>query len=658
MTPIEKPKLLQPITIRGMRLKNRIAYAPMLCPGFANDDGSVSGRNMRWYEDRVKGGIGFVMSESILPYTPTKIGTIFALDIDENIPGFAKLVDMIHSHDVKVCAQVAEAGETFALAAALGMPIEMLLPSVLPQEKVAAGFKKCLPTFPPEIKVREPSIEEIKAIEESFVACAKRVKEAGFDAIEIHSAHGTLHSAFLSPHYNKRTDEYGGSWENRMRFLLETIELMRKTVGDFPIFVRISADELLTEEGERGIHIEETCKIVAPRLEEAGVDCLDVSAGLIATTPQGITVPLYYPRGCWVHYAEMVKKAVNIPVIGVGRINDMKLAEKYVEEERVDIIYMGRQIICDPETPRKYMEGRLEDIRMCLGCLEGTQGCTTCGINFDAGREGDFPIKPAEKPKRVLVVGGGVAGMEAARIAAIRGHQVTLYERDGKLGGTVLIASEEPLKRELRNIVNYLQVQVKKLPVKIELGKEVTPELVGKIKPDTVIFATGASPRVPKIARGKPNVFVQDDFLTKKPEPGKRVVVWGIATGAETAIALAKRGRKVTLVGSSDMVAPHLVLTIGRRYYILRTIEELGIEVLTTTKVEDITSEGVVVSKDGKKRTIPADTVIVAVGRKPNRDLIEVLKGKLPECYEIGDCARPANIASAITTANEVARRI
>lgn len=642
-----------------MELKNRIAYAPMLTLWANPDDGSVSERHMRWYEERVKGGIGFAMTEAVGAY-PTMTGGMegFAslyLGENENIPCFAKLAELFHSHDVKVGMQIAEAGETGALAVMLDPEYEVLLPSMLPQSDVATAFKT-MPFFPP-VKMKEVTTEEIEGIEEAFAAAARRAKQAGFDCVEIHSAHGTLHSTFLSPRFNKRTDKYGGSWENRTRFTVETIERVREAVGDFPIFVRISADELLGELGITGITINDTVRIIAPRLEAAGVDCIDVSAGLVAQTTYGITVPLYLPRGCWIPYAEAVKKAVNIPVIGVGNINDLRLAEKHIEEGKVDIIYLGRQIICDPETPKKYMEGRFEDIRMCIGCLEGP--CTTCAINFDAGKEGEFPITPAEKPKKVLVAGGGVAGMEAARIAALRGHEVILCEKSQKLGGLVLVAAAEPIKVELKNIVDYLEAQIRKLLVKVKLEVEVTPEVVQKLKPDAVIIATGSSPKIPSVASGKPNVITQDDLFKGKAKLGDKIVVWGLGLGAETAVSLAKKGKKVTIIGSEMHLALHLMTVVGRRLWILNKVKQLGINVLSETRVEDITAGDVtVIDKGGGRRTIPADTVVIAVGRKPNRDLIEALKGRVPELHEIGDCSMPRNIASAIRGANEVARKI
>lgn len=647
-----KSKLLEPILIRGMELKNRIAYAPLMSnkPG---EHGAVTERLLRWYEEKAKGGVGFIMTEAamFLPVGVEEPAPPLGLGVWANrfIPGLTRLADVIHAHGVKAGLQIAFPGISSIF---FGGELRGPSPYPLPPDWLLAFLR---PGEEPP-KMREFSIEEVKEIVKSFVSAARRAVTAGFDCIEIHCGHGLGVGQFLSPYYNHREDEYGKGWEGKLRLPTEIIEETRKVVGEeYPIFIRFSADELLPG----GITLKDSVEVIAPSFEKAGVDCIDVSAGTIVHSWDGVLVPLYYPRGTWIPYAEAIKKVVNVPVIGVGRIIDMKLAEKYLEEGKADIIYMGRQLVADPETPKKYFEGRPEDIRMCTGCA--SLCASYCSVNFDAGREGQFPITPAEKAKRILVVGGGPGGMEAARIAALRGHEVILCEKSKELGGLVLPASATPLKAELRNIVNYLKVQLKKLKVETRLGVEVTSKTVKELKPDVVIVATGSRPFIPRIARGKPNVMTQDDALMNQAKIGDRVLIWGGVLGCETAISLAEAGKNVTVIGSQRFERFASGITPIRIPWVIGKMMELLSEgkfmALSETKVEDITSKGVIaVDPQGNKQTIPTDTVILAVGRRPNRKLAEALRGKVPELYEIGDCVKPRLIDDAIREANYVAR--
>jgi NADPH-dependent 2,4-dienoyl-CoA reductase/sulfur reductase-like enzyme len=487
--------------------------------------------------------------------------------------------------------------------------------------------------------------------------------------VELHCAHGgaTLYCSFISPFYNRREDEYGGNWENRLRFPSETIKKMREAVGpDYPIFARIDADELL---GERGITVEGTVNFTVPALEEAGVSCFDVSQGSILHSPEGITIPLYYPRGCFIHNSAAVKKAAKVPVIGVGRIVDLDMAEKFLREGKADIIYMGRQLTSDPETPNKYAEGRDDEIRKCIGCLEGCG--TPCTINYDIA-PGSIPLTSADDKKKVLVIGGGVAGMEAARVSALRGHKVTLIEKGAELGGTVAALALDPLAAEFRNIVDYLGVQMRKLDIDVRVCKEAGPDEIEELNPDVVIVATGASLRMPDTAKDKPGVIDHVVALKQRSEIGQRVVIWGLMYGAEFAISLAEEGKDVTLIGEAgeDTLASHA--SMNRRWWIVRKLVDTNFvrevpeaailsnpKVLYHIKVEEIGSEGIAVTdRQGKMSVLPFDTLIISRGREKNDALFEQIKGKAPEVHKIGDCSAAAHIQQAIQTANEVARKI
>jgi thioredoxin reductase len=523
--------------------------------------------------------------------------------------------------------------------------------------------------FPGVETVKELTAEQIGQHVTAFANGAALLKEVGVDCVELHCAHGgaTLHCSFISPFYNRRADDYGGSWENRLRFPVETIKAMRKAVGeDYTLLARISADELL---GDRGITLKDTTQVIVPTLEEAGIDCFDVSQGSILHSPQGITIPLYYPRGCYIHHAAAVKKVTNRPVIGVGRIVDLDMAEKFLQEGKADIIYMGRQLTSDPETPNKYFEGRYEDIRKCIGCLEGCGN--PCPVNYDI-QVSPIPLAPAERPKKVLVIGGGVAGMEAARVCALRGHKVTLIEKNSELGGMVSALALNPLNAEFSNFVEYLGNQMRRLNVEVKLCKEASINDMEELKPDVLILASGSALTIPEVAEGKPQVMDHIAALRKKNAIGHNVVIWGHVYGAELAVALAEESRNVTLIGEAGENALTSQSSNDRKFWIYKKLtdvnavrvspDELRVynpKVMYNIRVEAIDPEGIhLVNKEGRKETLPYDTLIISRGRQPVDSLFDQLAGKVQEIYKIGDCSKVANIQGAVWSANEVARKI
>lgn len=642
-------KLFEPIEINGMKLKNRIGFAPILNMP-REEDGTLNDLTYRWFEERAKGGVGFIMTGSFLPMMVTS---------PANQERLAKLADLIHSYDTRIGVQVVDAGPMMGQGPS---------PSPYPDEThpkyglfdLMAGSI---------IPVAEMTIEQLEQIEEQYAAAAAALKAAGIDCVELHCAHGgaTLCCSFISPFYNRRTDKYGGDWEGRLRLPVEIIQKMREAVGkDYPILARIDADELL---GERGITVKDTTNYTVPALEKAGLDCFDVSQGSIVHSPQGITIPLYYPRGVFIENAAAVKKVTRLPVIGVGNIFDLDMAERFLQEGKADIIYMARQVTADPETPNKYFEGRTEDIRKCIGC--GLGGCgRPCTINYDIQDE-PIPLTTAEKPKKVLVVGGGVGGMEAARIAALRGHKVTLMEKDSELGGMVSALALTKLTAEFRNIVDYLATQMRKLEVDVRVCKEVTVADVEELGPDVVIVATGSSLLLPEVAKGKPRVMTHIEALKRKREIGQQVVIWGLVA-AELAISLAEEGKDVVLMGRGGEDTLARDYPGARRFYVLRKLTDINLvretpegvriynpEVLYYVDVEDITVEGIrIVDKDGGRRVLPYDTLIISRERAANDSLFDKLQGKAPEVYKIGDCSAVGEIKDAIHGANDVARKI
>jgi len=649
-------KLFEPITINGMELKNRIGFAPMLnMPGIWTTF-MIQEETIKWFEARAKGGAGFIMTGTFGP---------FMLDLPGALDPFATLAERVHALDTKIGVQIGDGGPMLGQG-----PSPMPYPNESdPKESFFEITQGVISPFPGIESVNEFTIEQIDQHADKFAGYAVAMKNAGIDCVELHCAHGgaTLFCSFISPYYNRRQDEYGGSWENRLRFPTNVLKKMRAAVGpDYPIFVRISADELL---GDKGITLDDTVNHIVPAMEAAGVDCFDVSQGSILHSPEGIQIPMYYSRGCYIHNAEAVKKATNLPVIGVGRIVDCDMAEEFLQQDKADLIYLGRQLTSDPDTPNKYFEGRQDEIRKCIACLEGCG--TPCPINYDISPE-SLPLSPAETSKNVLVIGGGVAGMEAARVCALRGHNITLMEKGPKLGGTVASLSLDPLTSEFVNFVDYLRIKMEKLKIKVKLNTEADEAVIDDMKPDAIILATGATLIIPDKAQGKSGVFDHIEALNRREEIGRRVIIWGLMYGAELALSLAAEGKDVVLLGEAGENTLNAHASDTRKYWVLRKLSDINVvregpaaarvsnpKVLFNTKVKEITAEGIEIEdQQGQKSVLPFDTLIISRGRRKNDALFEQLEGKAPAVYKIGDCAAAGNIQKAVWSANEVARKI
>ena len=639
---VEFRNLFEPINVGKLSVKNRIVKLPTQTNS-AHIDGSVSERTLHHYAEIARGGVGLLIVEGTIVDQSSKRASAASLVIDHDkyIPRFEELAAIIKVNGAKAAIQIAHTGR------------------VTPYPEAGVNVSASDVPYGDRIS-RALAIDEIQHLVEKFAEASLRTMKAGFDAVEIHGCHGYLIGSFLSPFLNKRTDRYGGSLENRMRFPREIVRRTREKVGDgYPIIFRISGDEWI----EGGVRLEDS-KIIAKELEDAGVDAIDVS-NAVSETQDYMTAPMARPPGFAVHLAEGIKEVVSIPIIAVGRINDPILAENILREGKADLIGMGRALLADPELPRKIAEGRLDDIRKCIGCNQGCIGRykanlgARCTVNAASGREGEFAITPASNVKRVLIVGGGPAGMEAARVAALRGHEVVLYEQGGELGGQLTLASIPPFRGEIKNVSEYLSNQIRKLGVKIELNMKVTSALVKEKKPDVVIIATGSTPLLPEI-RGinGGNVVIASDILTGKAKVGQTVVVAGGGLVAcEVAEMMAEAGTKVTIVEMLDEVASDMEpLT---RNLLMSRLRAHGVNAITGVKIDEITGEGIV-GIDGKrqKRIMEADTVVVALGAKAENKLAEDLKGEGWELYCIGDCLEPRKITDAIYEGSYVARQI
>ena len=627
-------RLFEPGSIGTMELGSRIIMAPMGTL-FANEDGSVSDRLCRYYEERAKGGVALIIVEVTAVARggkahPRELG----IYEDEFIPGLRRLVDSVHQYGVSIAIQLHHTGRQTTAEAAGGQPVA---PSAIP-----CPLLKVMP--------RELTTEEIEHLAAAYGEGARRAKEAGFDAVEIHGAHGYLICQFLSAYSNKRTDRYGGDLEGRMRFALDIVARAKEKVGtDFPMLFRLSAQEYVPG----GLTLDET-RIVAQRLQDAGVHCLDVSAGNYEAGHM-IIQPGWLPRGCLVPLGEEIKRAVSIPVSVAGRISDPVLANTIIEQGKADFVSLGRPLLADPELPNKAREGRLEDIRMCTACCHcvdsviGNAQPLTCAVNAAVGKEEAIPV-PALRPKRVLVVGGGPGGMEAARVAALRGHAVTLCEKEQVLGGQLLMAAIPPGKEELATTTRFLSLQLSKLGVEVRTGQKATVDSITEMKPDAVVVATGSSTVRPDIVGASlPHVVMARDVIMDTKAVGQKVVVVGGGrVGCETAELLASRGKEVTLVrmtGHGRLAGDMGVMT--RRQFLAK-LRQSPIAIEAHSPVERITREGVIIGKDGQSVLVEADSVVLAPAPGSDNQLAEQLKGLVPELHIIGDSAEPRGIADAI----------
>jgi 2-enoate reductase len=634
------PKLFQPGHIGKLGIRNRIIMAPM-ANMYANLDGSYSQRQIEYYAARAKGGTGLIIIEAtfvekkiMLPSNPVAN----YMDTPWHIPRASDLVEAVHDYGAKICVQLSPGpGRNMTGASSERIPISASVAPALDN---------------PSVLCREISIEEIKEIVQACGDAAERAVKAGFDMIEIHAHGGYLIDQFMTPLWNKRTDRYGGDIEGRMRFAIEIINSMRARIGaDFPLCFRYAAEHRI-EGGRTLVESQE----IARYLEAAGADILHIDAGCFEV-PYWVIPPTYIPQGCLVDLAAAIKQVVNIPVITVGSIMSPELAEQILDEGKADFICLGRALIADPDWPNKAKDGKKEDIRPCIRCDEGCIGrayflrSMSCSVNPTVGKERYYSITRAGKTKKVMVIGGGPAGMEAARVAALKGHEVTLYEKEGELGGQLRAASKPPFKSPIRDLVNYLRIQLSKLGVKVEMGKEVTYKLVDNVRPEAVVVATGATPLMP-IIPGVENekIITAVDLLLGKKKVGDEVIVLGAAlVGCDTALYLAQEGKKVTIIKMRPGTEVAQDLNWFSRERLLLELPQNGVNILTNLTVKEFTAEGVVVTdKEGKQQTLKADTIVLALGARSENKLIANLRGKIDELYVVGDCVNPRKIGEAI----------
>ncbi|MCG0275851.1 MAG: FAD-dependent oxidoreductase [Thermosediminibacteraceae bacterium] len=658
--------LFEPFKIGKLEIKNRFVMAPMGPGGFSTPDGAFNQRGVEYYVERAKGGTGLIITgicyveneieKKIMPTMPCP-----TLNPASFIKTASEMNERVHAYDAKIFLQ---------LTAGFG---RVAIPAILKGEAVAPSPIENF--WDPRIKCRELTTEEVETIVKKFAEAAVIAKMSGFDGVEIHAVHeGYLLDQFTLALFNKRTDKYGGDLMGRLRFPIEIVKAIKKACGDdFPVSLRYSVKSYIKGIRQGGLPEEEFTELgrdteeglkVAKILEEAGYDAFNADAGTYDAWYWSHP-PMYQKRGLYLPLTEKLKKVVNVPVLVAGRMEDPDLASSALEEGKADAVVIGRGLLADPELPNKIKEGRIKDIRPCLGCHVGCMGRIaqikplSCAVNPQVGREAEYGIRPAEKVKRVMVVGGGVAGMEAARVCAMRGHKVSLYEKSEKLGGVLLAAGVPDFKKDDIRLVEWYENQLKALNVDVHLNTEVTKALVDENSPDVVIVATGSTPKKLNIPGVEKALMAIDVLLGKKKVGDKVVVIGGGLVGCELALWLAKQGKKVIIVEvlkkilSAGMPVPHMNSAM-----LIDLLKFYNVEIKTNTHVAAIKDEGIVIKTETGEKVIAADSVVLAIGYNPENSLYKQIAPQKAQTYILGDARKVQNIMYAIWDAYEVARNI
>lgn len=679
--------LAKPGRIGTLDIRNRFVMAPM-CTGFASHEGFVTERMIDYYAERARGGVGLIIvATGCIDYPrgrtdPDQLG----LSDDKFIPGLRQLADAIHKHGAKVAIQFHHGGRYSASDVNGGA--QPVAPSPIP-------------LIPGADVPRELTVEEIAEIVKLYGLAATRARKAGFDAVEIHCAHGYLINEFLSRSTNKRQDSYNGDLAGRARFMLEVLSSVRNGFGaDAPVWCRLNGSEFDVKDGLTP----EECREIARMTEKAGMNAVHVTGQAGSFGVSFTKAPLVNTPNDLIPFAAGIKKVVSIPVITVGRVT-LEAGEEAIRDGEADFVAMGRALIADPELPAKALSGKTDDIRHCLHCYTCVgqsykRQAVVCAINAAVGFERECAVQKSSKPKKVVIVGGGPAGMEAARVAALKGHRVTLHDKEHRLGGSLFFAAIARSDNEY--LTQYLKKQIKDLGVEVKLGSEVSPQALQAMDPEAAVIALGGLYPTPAIkGLDKRNVFgsaemrqmisgrLQGDTKSKVPAwqrllftvggpfmqrfltpslvrsltrywmpMGKDIVIVGAdLVGCELAEFLAHRGRKVTIVESGKSAAPELPLPM--KWLLMDHLAKANVEVLTKVKYGEITDTSVEVeTKEGTRRTFKADNVVLAAGIEPNPGFADSLNGKVRGMQTAGDCRAAGLIHGAIADGNKAARAI
>jgi 2-enoate reductase len=658
--------LFEPVKIGKVELKNRFCMAPMGPLGLSDAEGGFNQRGIDYYVERAKGGTGLIITG--VTFSDCKVETQSMPNCPNStynpvhfVRTAREMTERVHAYGSKIFLQMSAGFGRVTIPTNLGE-----FPPVAPSPIQHRWLNKtCRPL----------EVEEIKSIVKSFGDGAFNAKRAGFDGVQIHAVHeGYLLDQFAISMFNLRTDEYGGSLENRLRFAREIVEEIKSRCGkDFPVSLRFSLKSMIKDwrEGalpgekfvEKGRDIQEGIE-AAKLLVKYGYDALDVDVGTYDAWWWNHP-PMYQKKGLYMPYAKMVKEAVNVPVSCAGRMDNPDMARKAIEEGVCDIISLGRPLLADPYYVNKLRADKVDEIRPCLSCQEGCMGriqefsAVNCAVNPQAARERFAAYNPVLKSKKVLVIGGGIAGCEAARVLALRGHKPEVFEQTGKLGGNLNPGGVPDFKEDDRRLVKWYTRQLELLNVPVTLNTKVTKEFVLSKGYDAVIVATGSSPKVISLGDDA-HVYTAAEVLTGEKNPGNStVVIGGGLVGCETALWLAQQGKKVKIVEMLDkLLAVNAPLCHANSEMLERLIPYNNIEAITSAKVTGYNNKKLSVSVNSKARELECDSVILSIGYKPDNSLYQELKFDVPEIYLLGDAKNVANIMYAIWDAFEVANNI
>ena len=659
-------ELFKPFKIGNLEIKNKIAMAPMLTTGYFDEYGVIRDEAIDLYEERAKGGVGLIFTFGVTPDTnlennfinksPFAAPEVFKRQM-------SKLADRLHKHDTKLFVQV-----WFGVGRAM-------YPAAL-ETGIPIAPSKCRNRWAPDVECRELSKEEIQIFIDKTVEAAILCKESGCDGIDINGAYGGyIGDQFTVDAYNQRTDEYGGSLDNKIRLHTEVIKKVKEACGkDFPVTIRYGVKHYAKGEGQGAVPGEEFVEFgrdyeesieMAKKLEAAGYDGFLLGNGCFDAMYWQYP-PMYHKDGVWLDDSKILKDAVNVPVICPGKITSPDMAEQALVDGKADAIGVGRALLADANWANKAYEGNVEDIRPCIGCNNGCVGRANnakdirCAVNANLKTD---KLNPIENKKKVCIIGGGVAGMEAARIATLRGHEVTLYEKNNELGGALIPASIPDYKDADRRLIKWFKLQLEKLNIDVKLNTEVRLEMLESNGYDEIIVATGASEKnIPVEGSNLPHVVTAIDALMDKKEIKDNVVVIGGGqVGCETALWLKEKGKNVTVVealpmlmsaGEEPVPTPNMLMLIDQMVY-------NGVNLMTNTKVNSITETEVNVEVNGEIKVIKADSVVVSIGYKSNNNLFETLKEKFGEhVWLAGDANKPTNILYAVEDGYTIANKI
>lgn len=661
---MQNKRMLSPINIGKVQIKNRLVSSPTTA-NYASQDGIVTEQLLKFYDQKGASGVGLVVVEgSYISQEGKGYKYQIGIDRDETVAGLGRLAGAIKKHGCKAFMQLQHCGRRSKIKLTGLQPIGA--------SPVAYNSEADTP--------KEMTRDEIEETISKFAQAAKRAQMAGFDGIDIHSAHGYLPANFLSPMANFRTDEWGGSIENRSRYIVEVVKAIKKAVGkDFPVTVKISVDEYQ----KNGLTLKDSIEVVK-YLEMAGTDAIQASAGAPGDnnlwsleSPHTFmrTLPLGTSQGCLVYLAEELKKNTKLPVVALGRINTPELAEEIISKGKADFVALGRPLVADPQWANKVIEGKSDSIRFCIGC---NQGCYTkilkqekicCAINAEIGLTDEqlIDLSPASDKKKILIVGGGVSGMECARLCSMKGHEVTLLERAEKLGGQVNIASVPPDRDELQLIVKYLERELSQLKVDIRMNTEITANLLKEIMPDVLVCATGAHPReLNQVDFKDMQVLYANDVLAGQKFGAQNVLIVGAGlVGCETADYLAQKGIKVSLAEMMGDIA--LDALPEERQFFKRKFERFGVKIFTNSQMAGVGDGTVNLVKEDETHSVKADAVIISIGSLATLPQVLDLSSRPSQIKSddkevkvlyIGDCIRPRRVIDAVHSAYDAAREI